>query len=55
MSCGKNYGPSFGKSELIVQLEPFNKPNACYSYTYGVGYNIPVNWEVINQLTNKKT
>jgi hypothetical protein len=49
------YGPCFGISELIVLLEPFNQPNACYSKGNYPGYKIPVNDVGINMLTNKKS
>jgi hypothetical protein len=51
---GKYLGPSFGLGELTVFEEPFNKPNACYSLANFHGYEIPVNDEGINMLTNKK-
>jgi hypothetical protein len=41
--------------ELIVLLEPFNIPNACYSNAKYHGFEIPVNDEGINMLTNKKS
>jgi hypothetical protein len=53
--CYKNWGPCFGFGELIVEHEPFNEPNACYSNANYPGYKIPVNDEGINMLTNKKS
>ena len=40
---------------MLVLLEPFNKPNACWSDANENGYKIPVNSEGINMLTNKKS
>jgi hypothetical protein len=52
--CRKDRGPYFGDGELFALLEPFNKENACRSYTNGYGYKIPRNSEGINMLTNQK-
>jgi hypothetical protein len=41
--------------ELIIVLEPFNEPNACYSNANESSYKIPVNSEGINMLTNKES
>jgi hypothetical protein len=54
ISCSKDRGPSFGYNELSAVNEPFNKENACRSDTNDVAYNIPLNSEVINMLTNMK-
>ena len=51
--CKKDRGPHFGGVELSAFDEPFNKKNACSSYTNGF-YNIPRNSEGINMLTNQK-
>jgi hypothetical protein len=51
--CSKNYGPYFGSLELSAWDEPFNKENACSSWTNDSGYNIPQNSEEINMLTNQ--
>jgi hypothetical protein len=47
-------GPSFGRAELSAWYEPFNKENACGSWTNNSVYNIPRNSEGINMLTNQK-
>jgi hypothetical protein len=56
--CTKDYGPWFG-TELALLDEPFNKPNACRSWsclsTKIDVYKIPVNTDGINMLTNKKS
>jgi hypothetical protein len=52
--CWKNCGAYFGRGELSVGYEPFNKPNACWSFKNHSGYKIPVNSEGINMFTNKK-
>ena len=52
--CDKDYGPLFGREELKALVEPFNKENACISYTNDSAYNIPLNSEGINMLTNMK-
>jgi hypothetical protein len=52
--CWKDIGPCFGSVELSALYEPFNKENACTSYTNDRGYNIPRNSEGINMLTNQK-
>jgi hypothetical protein len=52
--CVKGYGPRFGDGELSVFKEPFNRQNACWSWANSSVYNIPVNSEGINMLTNKK-
>ncbi len=55
ISCWKNNGPWFGGfSELSAFNEPFNKENACISFTELSGYEIPRNSEGINMLTNQK-
>ena len=51
--CSKDNGPYFGLRELSA-YEPFNKENACSSYTNDSGYSIPRNSEGINMLTNQK-
>jgi hypothetical protein len=48
----KDRGPTFGGWELSAFFEPFNKANACVSYKNADGYNIPLNSEGINMLTN---
>ena len=52
--CRKDRGPYFGDIELSAWYEPFNKENACSSYTNDRGYSIPSNSEGINMLTNQK-
>ena len=52
--CRKDYGPYFGIRELSAVNEPFNKENACSSWTNDDAYNIPRNSEGINMLTNTK-
>ena len=47
-------GPNFGFLELTALLEPFNKENACRSWTNRSIYEIPRNSEGINMLTNQK-
>ena len=51
--CHKYAGPYFGSRELSA-YEPFNKENACRSWTNDSAYNIPRNSEGINMLTNTK-
>ncbi len=51
--CRKDRGPHFGDIELTA-YEPFNKENACSSFTNDYYYNIPRNSEGINMLTNQK-
>jgi hypothetical protein len=51
--CKKDYGPYFGSGELSAFYEPFNKEDACISYTNDSGYRIPSNSEGINKLTNR--
>jgi hypothetical protein len=53
ISCRKDYGPAFGIGDLAVLEEPFNKPYASVSIANMPYYNIPVNSEGINMLTNK--
>ena len=55
IKCRKDWGPYFGNGELSVLLEPFNEPNACWSWANFNGYKIPVNSEGINMLTIKKS
>jgi hypothetical protein len=50
--CKKDYGPHFGGAELSALNEPFNKENACSSWTNWSAYSIPRNSEGINMLTN---
>jgi hypothetical protein len=52
--CDKDRGPYFGFWELSAMYEPFNKENACWSYTNHYAYNIPRNSEGINMLNNMK-
>jgi hypothetical protein len=52
--CYKDSGARFGSWELIAANEPFNKENACRSYTNETPYRIPLNSEGINMLTNMK-
>ena len=52
--CKKNRGPEFGLSELNALLEPFNKDNACWSNANKDGYQIEMDSEKINKLTNLK-
>ncbi len=52
--CRKYIGPDFGDGELSAWYEPFNKKNACRSWTNNSGYSIPRNSEGINMLTNQK-
>jgi hypothetical protein len=52
--CSKDRGPHFGYAELSAIDEPFNKENACYSWTNDSVYSIPENSEGINMLTNMK-
>ncbi len=52
--CRKDKGPYFGYSELSAYYEPFNKEDACLSWTNSSGYSIPRNSEGINMLTNQK-
>jgi hypothetical protein len=54
ITCRKDRGPSFGFVELSAFNEPFNKENACRSWTNEDVYNIPRNSEGINMLTNQK-
>jgi hypothetical protein len=53
IKCRKDWGPYFGNVELSAFDEPFNKENACRSYTNDSGYNIPRNMG-INMLTNQE-
>ena len=52
--CRKYDGPYFGDVELSAFYEPFNKENACESWTNMSGYSIPRNIDGINMLTNQK-
>ncbi len=54
--CKKDIGPYFGGfwEGLSAFHEPFNKENACWSFTNMSFYYIPVNSEEINMLTNQK-
>jgi hypothetical protein len=52
--CRKDRGPYFGDAELSAYWEPFNKENACTSWTNNDTYKIPRNSEGINMLTNQK-
>ena len=52
--CHKERGPEFGWRDLSADNEPFNKENACRSWTNNRPYNIPSNSEGINMLTNMK-
>ena len=53
--CSKDRGPHFGYySELSAFNEPFNKEDACWSWTNDRVYSIPRNSEGINMLTNMK-
>jgi hypothetical protein len=55
IKCSNDRGPHFGNwAELAPLLEPFNKENACRSWTNRTVYNIPSNSEGINMLTNQK-
>jgi hypothetical protein len=54
ITCNKNLGPDFGSAELSAYHEPFNKENACSSWTNFSVYSIPRNSEGINMLTNLK-
>jgi hypothetical protein len=54
IGCKKDIGPYFGSLELSAYYEPFNKENACKSYTNDRSYKIPHNSEGINMLTNQK-
>jgi hypothetical protein len=54
IGCYKYRGPHFGWEELSAWSEPFNKENACTSFTNESGYKIPRNSEGINMLTNQK-
>ncbi len=49
----RNRGPNFGDLELSAYYEPFNKENACSSWTNNY-YSIPRNSEGTNMLTNQK-
>jgi hypothetical protein len=55
IGCGKEEGPHFGRGELAVGEEPFNRQYACLSWANRSGYKIPKNSEGINMLTNKKS
>jgi hypothetical protein len=50
----KDYGPWFGNSELLALLQPFNRDNACLSSANRDGYQIEMDNEKINKLTNLK-
>jgi hypothetical protein len=52
--CRDNGGPTFGIGELSAKYGPFNKENACISWTNSSGYKIPRNSEKINMLSNKE-
>jgi hypothetical protein len=55
--CRKDNGPLFGKKyfeDLSALSEPFNRENACGSWTNKDAYIIPRNSEGINMLTNQK-
>jgi hypothetical protein len=53
IGCRKGRGPHFGDyAELSAIDEPFNKENACTSWTNFSVYSIPENSEGINMLTN---
>ncbi len=54
IKCREDRGPYFGNIELSAWYEPFNKENACISYSNSSGYSIPRNSEGINMLTNQK-
>lgn len=49
----KSKGPYFGDSELLTK-EPFNGNNNCCSYVNLNGYNITMDSESKNNLTNIK-
>ena len=40
-------------SELVAVNEPYNEENACWSKSNCVGYDIPVDSEDLNMLTNQ--
>jgi hypothetical protein len=40
-------------SELVAFNEPYNGENACWSKAECNGYNIPINREELNILTNE--
>jgi hypothetical protein len=50
--CKKDSGPYFGSADLSAIYEPFNKEDACESWT-NRSYEIPRNSEGINMLTNQ--
>ena len=52
--CNKDKGPCFGLSELQAFLEPFNKDNACWSNANEDVYQVEMDSEKINKLTNLK-
>ena len=54
INCNKDYGPSFGLSELLALIEPFNKDDACVSNANKEAYQIEMDSEKINKLTNLK-
>jgi hypothetical protein len=55
IECRNDSGPLFGNifEDLSALSEPFNKENACRSWTNRSIYEIPRNSEGINMLTNK--
>ncbi len=55
--CDCNFGPCFrgkGHVELSAFAEPFNGEGKCTSNAKGPSYNIPIDEEGTNMLTNKK-
>ena len=52
--CKKDTGPCFGNRELLALNQPFNKDNACLSDANEDGYQIGMDSEKINKLTNLK-
>ena len=52
--CMKESGQEFGMGELLAFKSPFNQDKAFLSWANQSGYNIPVDSEGINMLTNLK-
>jgi hypothetical protein len=53
IKCHENNGPCFGNGELGIYYDKFNEEFACYSWVYEDSFFIPLNYNVVNDLTNK--
>ena len=48
--CDKDYGPCFGRQDLMTRCQPFNKVNGCKSITASV-YGIDLDHYGTNMLS----